>query len=140
MRTHQHLASAKLAATAVFVGLIVACGGTAAPAVTTPQSARFPVTITSPGGTTVTLDHQPRRIVSLSPTATEMLFAIGAGSQVIAVDDQSNYPSNVPKTKLSGFTPNIEAIAGYTPDLVVAADDLGGLVHGMQALNIPILI
>src|SRR5438093_1493949 len=78
MRTHQHLASAKLAATAVFVGLIVACGGSAAPALTTPQSARFPVTITSPGGTTVTLDHQPRRIVSLSPTATEMLFAIGA--------------------------------------------------------------
>src|SRR6266702_7451495 len=141
MRTHQHLASAKLAATAIFVALIVACGGTASPAaVNTPQSARFPVTITSPGGTTVTLDHQPRRIVSLSPTATEMLFAIGAGSQVIAVDDQSNYPASAPITKLSGFQPNIEAIAAYQPDLVVASDDVGGIVHGMQALNIPILI
>src|SRR6266566_1277563 len=140
MRTHQHLASAKLAATAIFIGLIVACGGTAAPAVTTPQSARFPVTITSAAGTTVTLDHQPRRIVSLSPTATEMLFAIGAGSQVVAVDDQSNYPASAPRTKLSGFQPNIEAIAAYTPDLVVAAEDAGGLVHGLQALNVPILI
>ena len=42
-----------------------------------------------------------------------MLFAIGAGSQVVAVDDQSNYPLSAPKTKLSGFQPNIEAIAGY---------------------------
>jgi len=98
------------------------------------------LTIAQPGGGTVTIAKQPHRIVSLSSTATEMLFAIGAGFQVVAVDDQSNYPSNVPKTKLSGFTPNIEAIAGYTPDMVVAADDLGGLVHGMQALNVPILI
>jgi len=113
MRMHQQLASAKLAATAIAVGLIVACGATATPgALVTPQAARFPVTITSPGGTTVTLEHQPRRIVSLSPTATEMLFAIGAGAQVIAVDDQSNYPANAPTTKLSGYHPNIEAIAG----------------------------
>src|SRR6266542_4733728 len=118
MRTHQHLASAKLAATAIFVALIVACGGTASPAaVNTPQSARFPVTITSPGGTTVTLDHQPRRIVSLSPTATEMLFAIGAGSQVIAVDDQSNYPAEALQKPhdLSGYQPNVEAIAKLKP-------------------------
>ncbi|HEY0831075.1 MAG TPA: ABC transporter substrate-binding protein [Candidatus Dormibacteraeota bacterium] len=88
----------------------------------------------------MTIDHQPRRIVSLSPSATEMLFAVGAAKQVVAVDDQSNYPSNAPMTKLSGFTPNIEAIAGYTPDLVVAAEDLGGLVHGVDALKIPILL
>ena len=65
----------------------------------------------------------PQRIVSLSPTATEMLFAIGAGDQVIAVDDQSNYPAEATvRTDLSGFTPNVEAIAGYEPDLVVTSD------------------
>ena len=48
------------------------------------------------------------------------LFAIGAGKQVVAVDDQSDYPKDAPQTKLSGFTPNVEAIAGYKPDLVVA--------------------
>jgi iron complex transport system substrate-binding protein len=69
-----------------------------------------------------------------------MLFAVGAGKQVVAVDDQSNYPSSAPMTKLSGFSPNIEAIAGYAPDLVVAAEDLGGLVHGIDALKIPILL
>jgi iron complex transport system substrate-binding protein len=98
------------------------------------------VTIAESGGASVTITKQPHRIVSLSPTATEMLFAIGAGTQVVAVDDQSNYPANAPMTKLSGFTPNIEAIAAYTPDLVVASDDTGGLVHGLGALNIPVLI
>jgi iron complex transport system substrate-binding protein len=61
----------------------------------------------------------PGRIVSLSPTATEMLFAIGAGPQVVAVDDQSDYPAAAPTTDLSGYEPNVEAIAGYRPDLVV---------------------
>ena len=141
MRMHQQPASAKLAARIGLVAFLVlaSCGG-AQPSGPNAQSARFPVSITESDGSVVTLSHQPRRIISLSPTATEMLFAIAAGKQVIAVDDQSNYPANAPMTKLSGFQPNIEAIAGYTPDLVVAAEDLGGLVHGMQALNVPILL
>jgi iron complex transport system substrate-binding protein len=78
----------------------------------------------------------PQRIVSLSPTATEDLFAIGAGRQVIAVDDQSNYPANAPKTKLSGYTPNAEAIAGYKPDLVVISGNPSGLVAALGKLHI----
>jgi iron complex transport system substrate-binding protein len=61
----------------------------------------------------------PQRIVSLSPSATEDLFAIGAAHQVIAVDDNSNFPVGVPTTKLSSFNPNTEAIAKYRPELVV---------------------
>jgi iron complex transport system substrate-binding protein len=146
MRMHQPRAGAKPASRFsvvalvlfVFVGL-TACGGTqtsSPPARTT----TYPLTIVEGDGTVVTITHRPQRIVSLSPTATEMLFAIGAGKQVIAVDDQSNYPASAPMTKLSGFQPNIEAIASYSPDLVVAADDTGSLVHGMQALNVPILL
>ena len=101
--------------------------------------AAFPVTLTGANGS-ITISQRPTRIVSLSPTATEMLFAIGAGDQVAAVDAQSNYPPSAPVTKLSGFEPNIEAIAGYSPDLVIAANDVGGLVHGLRALKIPILI
>jgi ABC-type Fe3+-hydroxamate transport system substrate-binding protein len=82
----------------------------------------------------------PQRIVSLSPTATEMLFAIGAGGQVVAVDDQSNYPADAPRTKLSGYEPNVEAIAGYDPDLVVASGDPGGLVDGLGKLNVDVLL
>jgi iron complex transport system substrate-binding protein len=82
----------------------------------------------------------PTRIVSLSATATESLFAIGAGKQVVAVDDQSDYPRQAPRTTLSGFTPNVEAIAGYKPDLVVAAYDPNGLVATLRGLGIRVLV
>jgi iron complex transport system substrate-binding protein len=84
--------------------------------------------------------NAPERIVSLSPSATEMLFAIGAGDQVVAVDDQSNYPANAPRTKLSGYQPNVEAVAGYDPDLVIASGDPGGLVDGLGKLNVDVLL
>jgi iron complex transport system substrate-binding protein len=86
------------------------------------------------------LANAPQRIVSLSPSATEMLFAIGAGDQVVAVDDQSNYPVDAPRTKLSGYQPNVEAIADYDPDLVVASGDPGGLVDGLGKLDVDVLI
>ena len=75
--------------------------------------------------------------MSLSPTHTEMLFAIGAGDQVVAVDDQSDFPEAAldVQTKLSGFEPNVEAIAGYEPDLVVISND-GGLVAQLDDLGI----
>jgi iron complex transport system substrate-binding protein len=80
-----------------------------------------------------------KRIVSMSPTATEMLFAIGAGGQVVAVDSNSNYPRQAPRTSLSAYQPNIEAIAGYKPDLVVYSDDPGELAAGLGKLGIPAL-
>ena len=80
----------------------------------------------------------PHRIVSLSPTATETLFAIGAGKQVIAVDDQSDYPKQAPKTALSGFTPNVEAIASYKPDLVVVGFG-ASLVSALERLGITVV-
>src|ERR1051325_1753068 len=82
----------------------------------------------------------PHRIVSLSPTATESLFAIGAGQQVIAVDDQSDYPKRAPRTSLSSYTPNVEAIAGYRPDLVVLSGDANDVVGGLRKLGIRVLL
>jgi iron complex transport system substrate-binding protein len=82
----------------------------------------------------------PHRIVSLSPTATESLFAIGAGAQVVAVDDQSDYPKRAPRTSLSGYTPNVEAIAGYRPDLVVLSDDANDVVAGLRKLGVRVLL
>ena len=82
----------------------------------------------------------PHRIVSLSPTATESLFALGAGTQVVAVDDQSDYPKRAPRTSLSGYTPNVEAIAGYRPDLVVLSGDANGVVGGLRKLGIRVLL
>lgn len=69
------------------------------------------------------------KVLSLSPTATEMLYAIGAGDSVVAVDSLSTYPEEVtPKvTKISAFEPNAEAILGYEPDLVVISNDMNNI-------------
>jgi iron complex transport system substrate-binding protein len=100
--------------------------------------ASFPITIQAANGP-VTIARQPARIVSLSPTLTEDLFAVGAGQQVVAVDDQSDYPKQAPRTKLSGITPNAEAIAGYDPDLVIVSYD-GPIIGQLQKLGMTVLL
>ena len=79
--------------------------------------ATFPVTVAADNGD-VEITARPERIVSLSGSLTEMLYAVGAGAQVVAVDEHSDFPSGTPVTELSGFSPNVEAIGGYLPDLV----------------------
>lgn len=99
----------------------------------------FPVTVTAANGP-VLIQEAPSAIVSLSPTATEMLFAIGAGPQIVAVDDQSTYPEAAPVTDLTGFSPNVEAIAAFDPDLVIITFDPGDLLASLDTLGIPVLL
>ena len=100
----------------------------------------FPVTVTGANGE-IALPERPSRIVSMSATHTEMLFAIGAGSQVVAVDTFSNYPPEAPVTDLTGFSPNIEAIVEHVADLVVTDGDWDGTSMGTLAeLGVPVLI
>ena len=77
----------------------------------------------------------PKRIISLSPSATEILYAIGSGKQVIAVDDLSNYPSEAPMTKLSAFNPNVEALLNYKPDLIILNADATKALEVKAALE-----
>ena len=125
-----------LAAFLTVLAAALSAGALASPART--AAAPFPVTVSVNNGK-VTVPKRPARIVSLSPTATETLFAIGAGAQVVAVDDQSDYPKNAPRTTLSGFTPNVESIAGYRPDLVVISFDPKGLSEALGKLGIPVV-
>lgn len=106
---------------------------------TTTTNVDFPVTVTAANGE-VTIPAEPVAIVSVSPTATEMLFAIGAGDQVVAVDSFSNFPAEAPVTDLSAFTPNVEAIASYSPDLVITSFDANDLMAGLAELEIPTLL
>jgi iron complex transport system substrate-binding protein len=99
----------------------------------------FPLTLAAADGA-VTIAHRPKRIISLSPTATEDLYAIGAGGQVVAVDSYSTYPPQAPRTQLSGFSPNVEAIAKYRPDLVVVAEDPRHIVAELKKLGVPVLL
>lgn len=114
-------------------------GSTSTASAATAGAAQFPVTLTASNGK-VTLASRPSRIVSLSPTATEDLFAVGAGSQVVAVDKDSDYPAGVPKSSLDGITPNAEAILKYQPDLVVASADANGLVAALTKVGVPVLV
>lgn len=98
----------------------------------------FPVTVHAANGK-VAIKTKPTAIVSLSPTATEILYAIGAGSQVKAVDSFSDYPANAPKTQLDGNTPNVEAIAQYKPDLVIMSDEAPSVDRQIEALGVSVL-
>ena len=80
----------------------------------------------------------PQRIVSLSPTHTEILYALGAGDQVVAVDSMSNYPAESASvlTDISAYEPNVEAILALEPDLVVIGDDFSGLAEQLSMIGI----
>jgi iron complex transport system substrate-binding protein len=140
---------AAAAAAVATAAALAGCSSSSSSSASTPSSAaassaaagaaQFPVTVTTSSGP-VTIKARPAKIVSLSPTATEDLYAVGAGPQVVAVDADSDYPPGAPVTKLSGLTPNIEAIAKYNPAVVIAPANTGGLVTGLTKLGIPVLI
>ncbi|MEX1252941.1 MAG: ABC transporter substrate-binding protein [Dehalococcoidia bacterium] len=113
-------------------------GGTPA---TPGASGEFPVTLERADGKDLTLEAAPQRIAALSPGHVEMLFAIGAGDQVIAVEQNADYPPEAAamEIKLSAFEPSAEAIAAVDPDLVIISNDLDGIVAALDNLGIPVL-
>src|SRR5258708_6941461 len=140
MRYLSRRAAALVAAAALALSA-AACGSSSssAPSGGTPAApATSPASITTPSG----VGHvrsRPPAILSRSPPTTEMLYAIGAGSQVKAVDSNSDSPPRAPKTKLNGFQPNLEAIVAYKPDLVVVSENVSGLAKHLAAFSIPVL-
>ncbi len=146
MKNPSRRRAAALASPVLAAALALSCaacggsaGGSGAGSPASPAAAQsFPVTVTAANGA-VHVKSRPKAIISLAPTATEMLYAIGAGSQVKAVDDDSDYPPQAPRTKLSGFTPNIEAIVAYHPDLVVITNNMNNVVRKLAAFSIPVL-
>lgn len=126
---------------AVGLSLIAACGGSSASTGTTPRpsAAGFPVTIDTANGPLV-IKERPTAIVSLSPTATEMLYAVGAGNQVKAVDKYSNYPAGTPKTNLSALQVNAESLVALKPDLVIIANADDKLAARLKAVSVPLLL
>ena len=110
--------------------------------ISTSSASKYPLQVKS-GGYITKLSAKPVRIISLSPSATEILFALNADSQVLAVDDNSNYPARVPKSDLSSFTPNVEAIAALDPDLVVLqinATNAKTVRDALTKIEIPVFV
>ena len=115
-------------------GESVATDTTIAEAAETTAVEEFPVTVGD-----LTLEAEPKRIISMSATATEMLFAIGAGDRVIAADNFSNFPEETASLeKLDAYEPNVEAISALDPDLVIISYDPGNLVEQLTTLSIPV--
>jgi iron complex transport system substrate-binding protein len=119
-------------------GLVALGTGLPGTAATPPPSTAYPVQIAAANGD-ITVPARPTAIVSLSPTATEMLYAIGAGAQVKAVDSYSDFPKSAPRTKLDALNPNVEAIVAYKPDLVIVSGDTTGLTAELAKFGIPVL-
>jgi iron complex transport system substrate-binding protein len=113
-------------------------GGGSGSASRSAAAGAFPTMVMAANGA-VHISKRPTAIVSLSPTATEMLYAIGAGHQVRAVDSDSDYPPQAPRTKLSYFDPNVEAIVADKPDLVVVSNNTNGLAKSLAGFSIPVL-
>ena len=114
--------------------------GTVAPGASVAQrDGDFPVSVRSGDGT-VQISSRPTRVLSLSPSATQMLYAIGAGPQVVGVDKYSTYPPNAPRTQFTGYESDAEDYLTLHPDLVVLAFDTSNLVAQLKALQIPTLL
>lgn len=132
-----------LALTLPMVAIAAACGGSSEEPKSspTPAAAQFPLTITDSSGKQITFNQAPKRIVSYSPGATEILFAIGAGPQVVAVDKFSDYPAataGLPKLEYSRPAP--EPALALNPDLVVMATRQEGQVEQFRAAGMTVVL
>ncbi len=88
----------------------------------TNSSAAFPITLTDATGESVTIATRPLRLVSIAPTVTEMLYAIGAGQQLVGDTEQCDYPAAAKQLPKVGqwWQPSAERILALKPDLVFA--------------------
>lgn len=104
---------------------------------------QFPLSITDFLEREITLEKEPERIVSLAPSITELIYALGAGDKVVGVTDYDNYPPEVEEvSKVGGFKgPNIEAITAQNPDIVLASNQSGQEeMEALENMGIPVIM
>lgn len=106
------------------------------------QTSSFPLTVTDDLGRTVVISKVPEKIVSLAPSNTEILFALGLGTKVVGVDDYSNYPEEAKnRTKIGGFSnPSIEKVSSLGPDLILGTEAHGKFLPQLEELGIPVYL
>jgi iron complex transport system substrate-binding protein len=130
----------------LFAGLLLSgcTPSQAGPAAQSEPAQPVSITLTDGLGRSVTLDGPPQRIVSLAPSNTEILFAIGAGQQVVGRDEFTNYPEEslaLPSVGGSWGDYNTEAIVELNPDLVLAAEiNPPELVESLEKLGLTVFL
>lgn len=124
---------------ALLLALLTACGGAeptenntskedATVEETQSEEAVFPFTFTDATGEEVTIEEKPERIVSLMPSNTETIFALGLGDEIVGVNDYDNYPAEVEeKEKVGGQEFNVEKVISLEPDLVIGESTMLGV-------------
>lgn len=141
--------------TTLLVATVVACASPAVAPVQTPAPATatlapstavpadFPVTLTDDLGRKVTVLALPQRIVSLAPSNTETLFAVGAGDQVVGVTEYCNYPPEAQTREIvGGFsakTISVEKVVSLEPDLVFSVGELQRpVINALDQIGVPV--
>ena len=127
--------------------LLAACGGSlpttpsAAPVSPSASAAAFPVSLTDFQGRAVTVPTRPARIVSIGPSITEFLFALGAGARVVGDDDFSDTPADAAKlTHVGGVKVNLEQVVALKPDLVLTVRFSDGTIEKMQSSGLNVMV
>ena len=103
----------------------------------------FPRTVTDDSGRSVVIAKSPRRIISLAASNTEILYALGLGERIVAVDQYSDYPPEAKqKPRIGGFAnPDIEQIAAGAPDLILATGiHAKSVVPNLESHGLPVLV
>lgn len=138
----------------VLVLLLAACGGaatapsaspsssaTASPATASPSAAAFPATVSDFQGRSVTIAARPSRIVSIGPSITEFLFALGAGDRVVGVDDFSDQPAAAKNIdKVGGVKVNLEKVVSLKPDLVFTVKFSDGTIERLVSAGLTVIV
>jgi len=106
-----------------------------------PTRTVFPIEVRRSDDQVLVVEATVKRVVSLSPGATETIYALGAEAALVAVDNNADFPAAAASfaTRVDAFQPNIEAIAALEPDLVIVPSDIGGIVGALDRLSIPVL-
>ena len=139
------------AAATLAISMLAACGDEKEPqqqeqnlAVEESQDVAFPVTVTDARGNEITLEEEPDRIVSLTPSNTEILFELGLDEEIVGVNDNDNYPEQVAeKTRIGGMEYNLELITSLAPDIVFAHESslyAEGIFNQLEAAGLKVFV
>ena len=143
------MAKRLFAVLAVLLFVAISCGPASAPTsestpttpLATASPAAFPVTVTDFQGRAVSIPARPARIVSIGPSNTEFLFALGVGDRVVGVDDFSDQPAAARQIeKVGGVKVNVEKVVALRPDLVVTVKFSDGTIERIATAGLNVLV
>src|SRR6266550_4779655 len=106
-----------------------------------PSAAAFPTSITDFQGRSVAISKRPERIVSIGPSNTEFLFALGAGERVVGDDDFSDQPAAAAtKDHVGGVKVNLEKVVSLKPDLIVTVKFSDGTIEALSQTSATVIV